>query len=72
MRAGFRSLAPSYITEEDRNEIIDTFSRNGFKAPTRWYNTSITMKAAKDNIESKIHFPDSAGKYLSQGNSSYP
>ncbi len=48
----FSEPAAKYVTEEDKKETIETFLKNGMKAPTRWYDILITTKASQDNIAS--------------------
>ncbi|KAI0344606.1 epoxide hydrolase [Trametopsis cervina] len=36
----FKSPLPSYVTEEDKAYFIDTFTKNGFVAPTRCHSLS--------------------------------
>ena len=54
IRSGYTAPLPKYVTEEDKKELVDGLLKNWLKAPTRWYNVTMTNKAAEDSIKSAV------------------
>ncbi|KAI0341823.1 epoxide hydrolase [Trametopsis cervina] len=50
MVSDFVAPLPPYLTPGDKQWFIDTFAKNGFDAPTRWYEVMKTPKSAEDDI----------------------
>ena len=49
VRSGFKTPSPPYVTEEDKKELLDVFSKNGLAAPGRWYEVTMKGLSAEDD-----------------------
>ncbi|KAI0341819.1 alpha/beta-hydrolase [Trametopsis cervina] len=49
--ADFTSPLASFLKDDDKKYWIDIFMKNGFDAPTRWYEVMTTKKSATDDLQ---------------------
>ncbi|EKM57398.1 uncharacterized protein PHACADRAFT_208465 [Phanerochaete carnosa HHB-10118-sp] len=46
---GYVAPLPAYMSEEDKEHFVGTFSRNGFEAPANWYKIMTSQLSARDD-----------------------
>lgn len=49
IESGFTAPLPSWMSPEDKEYIVKTFTQGGLKAPTCWYKVALRGLGTKDD-----------------------